>query len=1205
MRSPVEEPAITEANASLPTPAAAAPGPSGLRRVAGITASLVGTQAFTSVLGLAFWTLAARTYAESDVGVAGAAVAMMMLLGSLGSLGLGTLLIAKLPHTHAASRRTLVRTSLLAAGVTGGLLAVVVPLVAVHLFGADNLRPLVGTPLALAGLALGTALMSVILVLDQAVLTIGVGNLQLERNIVASVVKIGALWALGAAGAGGGMAIFLAWTIGSIVSLPLVSWRTRGGRAGSGRLIDLGLLRGLGKDAASHHALNITIQATLQILPIMVTVLLSAQENAYFNSAVLVSGFVFALPFAISVGLFAAARGDEREVLDRMRLTIPVGLAVSLTAILVIFPLAPLVLSLFGSAYSEEGANILRALVLAGLPFVIKDHFVALRRVQGRTTQATLLLVVFTVLELVASAIGAELGGTVGLCLGFVGVLVVEALILSVPLYRGWTQMRRSTAQQSDVPAVHSLATSPADAPHPGDDDRSTSPADDGPAGAIDRDGPVAGMSDPTAPRGSTRHEAAGSSRRTVPVGSTATVGSDMVVTDPTGSSAVDPGRGSAGNARPDDARRPGRLRRLLTAADPQEPMVVVPGRALTGPVLVVMSIGLLLMGVAAASARTATVTGFQQVLWVAGLAVVFVPACVRVLWPRTPHSERMVLAIALPVLLQLSRLVISPDRFVFHDELIHANTLRQIDETHRLFSENPLLPVSGYYPGLEVVTDALHQTTGLSPFVSGTVVLVVARVIIVLALIGLVTLLTGSRRAGAIAAVVYVLNSQFLFFNSQYSYQTLALPLAALTIYLFLTRTRGRRTALVLPLAGVAAVALTHHVTAILLVGTFAVWLALDLILRGRRGSTPTVGTTGKATTPTGAPNSAAGRDTGRGRDVGGLLVMLGASVGAWLLTAINPGSPIGSYLLAIVTSSSTDVASLAEGEQTKALFANTAGAGPAPWEQVLIIAAVLISAVALLAALLFGRSRLRRRDAFGVLITLLALLYPVVPGGHLTRATAEVGDRAAGFVFLGLAAVVGWWLIHRRWTGRRSVLGTAVLTVAATVTFLGNIVLGAGPTAQQLPGPYLISADARSVDAENLAAAEWMAANLPVESRVYGDRVGGLLAAAYGGQFTVRHVSTNIDASRLLLDPELTDADLALIQRAQLEYLIVDTRLSGGLPNQQVYIENGEFEGQGRTTPVSPDALDKFTGVAGVQRIYDNGSIVIYDLRELRDAQ
>lgn len=432
-----------------PTGGRRIPVQAGLRRVAGITGSLVGTQALTSVLGLVFWTLAARTFVESEVGVAGAAVSMMMLLGTFGSLGLGTLLIARLPITPAGQRRVLVRTCLAAAGAAAGLLALVVPPVAVHAFGAQNLAPLVDTPAALAGLVVGTALFSVTIVLDQSVLTIGIGSLQLERNIAASVIKVLALLALSALGVGAGMAIFLAWTIGSLLSLPLIPWRTRAGRGAIGgradadrRWIAPAMLPGLGRDAMSHHALNITVQAALQILPILVTVLLTAQDNAYFNSAVLLSGFVFALPYAITIGLFAAAGGDERQTLQRMRVTIPVGLIVSLGAYLVLFPFAGVALSLFGSNYAEQGGDILRVLVLAGLPFVVKDHYVALRRVQNRTASAVRLVGIFLVVELAAAGAGAVAGGTLGLCVAWVAVLFLEAGVLAVPLHREWRRIR-------------------------------------------------------------------------------------------------------------------------------------------------------------------------------------------------------------------------------------------------------------------------------------------------------------------------------------------------------------------------------------------------------------------------------------------------------------------------------------------------------------------------------------------------------------------------------------------------------------------------------------------------------------------------------------------------------------------------------------------------------------------------------------------
>lgn len=409
---------------------------SGFSRIAGISASLLGTQAFTSVLGLVFWTLAAREFITHDVGIAGAAIALMMLLGSIGSFGLGTALIARLPSTEPAERRVLVRTCLATAAAAGALLGLAVPIIAVHVFHAVALTPIAGSIWPLLGFSLGTSLTACIIVLDQAVLTVGIGALQLERNVAASAVKIGALVALGVAGIHGGMVIFLAWTIGNLVSLPLVAWRTRGGRtlARGHRLVEPQLLRGIGRLAFSHNALNVSIQAALLLLPVLVTLLVSASANASFNAAIMLAGFVFALPYAVSVGLFAAARGDESEIVKRMRLTIPFGLLVSVAADLLLFFLAGPLLQIFGPEYAAEGTVLLRLVVLAGLPFVIKDHFIALRRVQGRTTQALAVTSIFLVAELTGAAIGAQMAGVVGLCVGWLVVLAIEALVLAAPL---------------------------------------------------------------------------------------------------------------------------------------------------------------------------------------------------------------------------------------------------------------------------------------------------------------------------------------------------------------------------------------------------------------------------------------------------------------------------------------------------------------------------------------------------------------------------------------------------------------------------------------------------------------------------------------------------------------------------------------------------------------------------------------------------
>jgi hypothetical protein len=607
--------------------------------------------------------------------------------------------------------------------------------------------------------------------------------------------------------------------------------------------------------------------------------------------------------------------------------------------------------------------------------------------------------------------------------------------------------------------------------------------------------------------------------------------------------------------------------------------------RNLAGPTLLVMSLGVLLMAAIANAGRAGSTGTLLDAGWIAGLIVIYAPAALRIVGRGTPVIERVLVAIGLGLILQFSRLVLNPTTFAFHDELIHANTLRQIDQTGRLFTYNPLLPVSAYYPGLEVVTDAVQRLTGLSAFTAATVTLMAARLIMVLAIIGLIRVITGSYRAGAVGVLVYVANPQLLFFNSQFSYQTLALPLALLSIYLFAVRRRERRFNLVLPLATVAATIFTHHLTGALLVVALAVWLVLTSVAgkRVRIDESPTVHA--RRTRIARIDRRALGLMSGSGA------ILLVASV-------FNPGNPITAYLAAIGDSSSAQLLGLTEGQTPKALFSDSAGAGPAPWEQVLLVAAVLIATAALLIVLGYLRTSWRGARPLALLIGLIALLYPVIPAGHLTQATAEVGDRAAGFVFIGTAAVLGaWW-----WQRQRSRLVQLAFALGCTAVFLGNVVLGAGPTAEQLPGPFEISADARSIDADNIAAANWEKVALAHDSVVYADRTSGLLAAAIGGQDTVLHVSTGVDASRLLLAPTVTGEDVALISQLKLDYLIVDTRLSTGLPHQQVYIENGEYGQAGRTKPVSATALDKFATISGVERIYDNGSFKIYNVRGLR---
>lgn len=97
--------------------------------------SLFGTTVITSILGFAFWAVAARTATPAVVGGASAAISVMQLVGSLGTLGLGTLLIGELGRRPAAAIPLVtagLRVAGIAALVVGAVVGLIIDVVSTH-----------------------------------------------------------------------------------------------------------------------------------------------------------------------------------------------------------------------------------------------------------------------------------------------------------------------------------------------------------------------------------------------------------------------------------------------------------------------------------------------------------------------------------------------------------------------------------------------------------------------------------------------------------------------------------------------------------------------------------------------------------------------------------------------------------------------------------------------------------------------------------------------------------------------------------------------------------------------------------------------------------------------------------------------------------------------------------------------------------------
>ena len=396
-------------------------------------ASLVATTVVTSALGLVFWAVAARLFSREAVGYGSAAVSAMTLAGTVGMLGLGTVLIGELPRRTGSRGRLVLAALLVSAGasaVLGLAFVVLAPL------AADRLVRLTGSVPTAAVFAAGAALTGAAFVFDQATIGLLRGSLQLWRNVSFSVLKLLALMVAPLLLHDRyGLGITVAWVTGTALSLVVTTWLVRRTGTSLRRRPDWVVLRGLGGRTLEHSWLNLAFQLPRLLVPVLVTVLVSATANGAFYVVWMLAGVFYLMPTHLATALFAASSADLSAMGAKLRLTLRVSAVAGVAGALVLGVAAPLVLAVFGPEYVAEGTLPLRLLVLAYVPMVVKVHYIAVRRATDRVTDAAVVLSASAALEIAGTVLGAQMSGLVGVCLALLACYTVEAVLTAPPLW--------------------------------------------------------------------------------------------------------------------------------------------------------------------------------------------------------------------------------------------------------------------------------------------------------------------------------------------------------------------------------------------------------------------------------------------------------------------------------------------------------------------------------------------------------------------------------------------------------------------------------------------------------------------------------------------------------------------------------------------------------------------------------------------------
>jgi O-antigen/teichoic acid export membrane protein len=415
--------------------------------------SLILAKVFSLGLGFLAWLVAARLFDATDVGLASAAVAGMMLCVQLALVGVGSSIINLFPR-HMQSPTRLLDSAFSIVGIAAVGAGVVFLVFAATLL--QQLRLLATDPVFAVVFVLLGLFGAIGVLLDQVSTVLRRGDQALGRNIVVGLVTLLIIAAVALDRAiPSALGILAAWTVGSLAAVVLgwaqlrtVPYRYR-------PRLEAGLARQLVGLGLPNYVLTLTERAPGPILPIVVTELLSPADNAHWYAVWMVAWVVFIVPIQVGLSLFAEVSHRPEAIAEIVRHGIRSSLAFGIAGAIGLTVGGELVLHFLGPGYASAGAGPLRILVWAVIPMSFIQAYFSTCRATRRLSEAIGVGAASAGAGIAAAAVGGVLAGLTGMALAW---LLCQTLTSVVAMWRLRVFARSSESSFAEGPADTVLA---------------------------------------------------------------------------------------------------------------------------------------------------------------------------------------------------------------------------------------------------------------------------------------------------------------------------------------------------------------------------------------------------------------------------------------------------------------------------------------------------------------------------------------------------------------------------------------------------------------------------------------------------------------------------------------------------------------------------------------------------------------------------
>ncbi|MGH3265678.1 MAG: lipopolysaccharide biosynthesis protein [Trebonia sp.] len=420
--------------------------------------SLAATSGLTSLFGFAFTIVATRSFSTEAVGLLKADVNAMQLFGTIGMLGLNTMLIGELPKKQ-GNRGGLFAASLVSAGIGSAILGLCFAVIV----GKEFNRNLPGVGGSLGQVLLfttGASLIGMVLVFDEGTIGLLRGGVQLWRNMAAAGIKLAALPVMAVILHDKfGLGLPVSYVIGIVGSMVPASIMLMRGGSRIFHRPDWGALRRLLPVAISHNWLNLAMATPPRIIPIVVTVVVGGKAGAVFYVCWMIASLLFMVPIHLGTVLFALASASPQVVAEKLRFVLRVSLMIGLPVMAVLAISAHFMLGFFhsdesASIYASWGTVPLWLLIIGYIPQLPRAQFIAVSRATDNVGKAARLVCVFACCEIGAIFVGGKLGGLDGLSFAYLAVLCMESFFTTPTVLRAAYAVTATAKATGALPVV-------------------------------------------------------------------------------------------------------------------------------------------------------------------------------------------------------------------------------------------------------------------------------------------------------------------------------------------------------------------------------------------------------------------------------------------------------------------------------------------------------------------------------------------------------------------------------------------------------------------------------------------------------------------------------------------------------------------------------------------------------------------------------